>query len=77
MKTVKSAMISGTPTEIITKENLKSAFNLDDRRVGLSRKRLVIHHISDKWWHGFYKKVRSISQRFKTAGKTTALSKLT
>ena len=44
MKNGEIAMI-GTPTEIITKENLKSVFNLDADVLDYQGKRLVIHHI--------------------------------
>jgi iron(III) dicitrate ABC transporter, ATP-binding protein FecE len=44
MKNGEIAMI-GTPTEIITKENLKSVFNLDADVLDYQEKRLVIHHI--------------------------------
>ena len=44
MKNGEIAMI-GTPTEIITKENLKFVFNLDADVLDYEGKRLVVHHI--------------------------------
>ncbi|WGE90013.1 ABC transporter ATP-binding protein [Actinobacillus arthritidis] len=40
-----SIVMSGTPTDIITQENLKSIFNLDAEVLTLHGKPLVIHHI--------------------------------